>query len=73
MVGLCAVPLNPLSAGYNTIKLASVCSVCVCMWYWEQSISCNRMYYTEIVASDRVFVCGRLITGSYHENVQVVL
>lgn len=31
MVGLCAVPLNPLSAGYNTIKLASVCSVCVCV------------------------------------------
>lgn len=73
MVGLCAMPLNPLSAGYNTIRLASVSVVYVCMWYWEQSISCNRMYYTEIVASDRVFVCGRLITGSYHENVQVVL
>lgn len=31
MVGLCAMPLNPLSAGYNTIRLASVSVVCVCV------------------------------------------
>lgn len=31
MVGLCAMPLNPLSAGYNTIRLASVSVVYVCV------------------------------------------